>query len=117
VISVMQRMTAGNFALDYKAGPISLMLVGSFRPIIGAILAVVIYVLLNTNLVPINVPKRDAVSGDWSQWLPQVYLFSFVAFLAGFSERWAQDMLATGQSVLAPAPAATPKADERAVND
>ena len=87
VVSVMQRITAGTLSLSIFAGQQTLRRAGVFRPIVGAVLASVILMLLQTGLLAIGgaPPEGERL---W-------YFFAVIAFFAGFSERWAQDMLAT----------------------
>jgi hypothetical protein len=98
LISVMTRITSGKLTLDCHCGRGVLRLAGAFRPLIGAIMGMVVYVIIRADLIPVAVPAppRD------------LYLFSAVAFLAGFSERWAQDMLAKTGAVAVPSQLAPP---------
>jgi hypothetical protein len=83
VISVMTRISAGKLSLDCHATTALLRLAGFFRPLIGAISGLIIYVVVQAGLVPVTPPTQAK----------GVYFFTAIAFLAGFSERWAQDML------------------------
>lgn len=83
VISVMSRMTFGRLSLDYEAGRLMLIVLGAFRPAIGMVFGVALWVLSMSNVLGIG-PKDLAL-------MP--FFQILVAFLAGFSERWAQDML------------------------
>jgi hypothetical protein len=94
VVSVLQRITSGTLELDFNAGRWPLFRVGAFRPFIGAIVATVIYALIVADLLPIKTPAGSEV-------MKLFYFFGAMAFFAGFSERFAQDMLAAGQSGLA----------------
>lgn len=84
VVSVMSRMTSGRMELHYEAGKHLLRLMGGFRPIVGSVLGAAIYILLAGGLLPISGPS-DPTQG--------LYFYSGIGFVAGFSERWAQDML------------------------
>src|SRR6266487_3137351 len=84
IVSVMSRMSFGGLVLEYEAGSLLLRLLGGFRPLIGGIFGTAIYVLIQSDLLPIAGPTDPS---------KQLYFFSGVAFIAGFSERWAQDML------------------------
>jgi hypothetical protein len=89
VISVLFGMTSGNLKLhtlfasaESTLGP--LVAAGALRPLLGALSGTVIYVLLESGLVPLDVP--DGAAGT-----------NFVialAIMAGFSERWARGVLA-----------------------
>jgi hypothetical protein len=85
-------VTDGKLNLLPNAQTGSLRLVGSFRPLLGGLIAVVVYALLASGLLPIRSPG----SGNGSE----AYFFLAVAFFAGFSERFAQDTLAVGQAGL-----------------
>ena len=94
LISVMTRITSGKLALDRHAGRSVLTLAGAFRPPIGAVLGLVLYVVIQAGLIPLAIPAAPK----------DLYTFSAVGFLAGFSERFAQDMLAkTSRALAAPA--------------
>jgi len=82
VISVLMRMSGrGEFAIDHELSRWEVTLIGSYRPLIGAVSGIVVYFLFQTPLVPID---ESALT------LP---LFVVVSFLAGFSERWTRMML------------------------
>ncbi len=84
VISVMSRMTFGEFTVDYEAGRRILLMLGAFRPVIGMVLGAAMWVLSASGVLAIG-PTSDKAQVPFFQIL--------IAFLAGFSERWAQDML------------------------
>jgi hypothetical protein len=62
VVSVMSRMTFAGLTLNHYAGQFLLVLLGSFRPLIGAIFGAAFYVLLASSLLPIAGPKDAASS-------------------------------------------------------
>jgi hypothetical protein len=89
VISVLFGMTSGNLKLhtlfasaESTLGP--LVAAGALRPLLGALSGTVIYVLLKSKLVPLDVP--DGAAGT--------HFVIALAILAGFSERWARGVLA-----------------------
>jgi uncharacterized membrane protein len=93
LVSVMTRMASASgrsFTLDYEVGRRSIRRVGSFRPCIGAIFALVLYFALRGDLLQIT-----PTSGT-----PSIYFYAALAFLAGFSERWARVMLGSAEKVL-----------------
>jgi hypothetical protein len=92
VVSVMQRMGTGNFALRDRAGAEALRRVGAFRPLIGAVFAGAVVTILFTGLVPLQL----SAVGDQHP----ILLYCVVSFFAGFSERWAQDMLGAGEAAV-----------------
>jgi hypothetical protein len=88
VISVMSRMaTAGRFELDHEVGRKQIRRLGSFRPFIGAVFALVLYFALKSNLLQIgNLTGSDKADTT-------IYFYATIGFLAGFSERWAKVLL------------------------
>ena len=104
LVSVMTRMasTKDRFTVDFEIGRGQLLGLGSFRPFIGAVSALIVFC---------------AIQGDLIQVLPEgeesVYLFAVLAFGAGFSERWAKVALGTAGRMLGgedDAPSAPPTA-------
>jgi|GEM_PF-3913900 len=89
-VSVLQRMASGQLRLDYDAGPGTLVALGAVRPLIGAVFGLVLF---------------SAVEGGW---LPAVQIttgnrlafYAVLGFLAGFNERFAQDMLVSSAGQL-----------------
>ncbi len=78
LVSVMNRMAAGgNFSIDYEVGRPALRRVGSFRPIIGAIFAIVLYFSLRGGLIQIQAGDGEHTG----------FFYGALAFGAGFSER------------------------------
>jgi hypothetical protein len=91
IISVMQRMKTKQFNPDYEAGPGHNSRLGLNRPIIGAVFGVVLYLLMMSGLLPLDIPE------DASKHL---YYILIISFTAGFTERWAQGMLPVGTNGL-----------------
>ncbi|WP_410614844.1 hypothetical protein [Amycolatopsis sp. lyj-109] len=85
ILSVMIR-TANRQKLQVSLaqGRFVVFLSGGFRLIIGAVFGAAMFVLVSAGLVPIAVP-------DSAEKL--TFFFAGLAFLAGFSERWAQDTI------------------------
>jgi hypothetical protein len=83
VVSVLIRMSGrrGGFTIDHELGAVGIMRLGGFRPVIGAISGIIISLLIQTPLVPLDPDQRT------------IELYVVVAFLAGFSERWTQVVL------------------------
>jgi hypothetical protein len=85
MVSVLQRMSSGKLKLEYEAGRDLLEVFGAVRPFIGAIFGLAVMALLLGGFVPsIVVPAGEKLA-----------FFAALGFLAGFNERWAQDMLNT----------------------
>jgi hypothetical protein len=96
VVSVIQRINSGHFELEYDVGRPYAFFLGGLRPLIGGALAVVIAFAFTSGVLHLPLSSDHS---DTDQRLALVVL----SFLAGFSERWAQDTLA------AVAPAGTAK--------
>jgi hypothetical protein len=96
VVSVLWRMTSGSFrmnlpVLNHEMKGTDLRLMGSLRPAIGLVFALASIVLVMGAVIPVE--QHEGAT--------QTALFVGMAFLAGFSERFTQDMFArSGQGVL-----------------
>ena len=72
--------------VDYEAGRGVTFALGALRPALGAVFGIAFYAAVVSGLLDLfNVPA----AGDTKQF----YFFLVIAFLAGFSERWARDVL------------------------
>jgi hypothetical protein len=83
IVSVMTRMASSSsgFSLDFEVGRKPVRRLGSFRPFIGAVFALALFLALRSGLL--DVPKE----------LDNIYTYATVSFLAGFSERRAKVLL------------------------
>lgn len=87
VISVMARISSGRrLDVDYEQGRVVTLLAGSFRPIIGAVFGAVLYALVVGGILPLATPPPTEVEKG-------ALFYAGLAFLAGFTERWAQDTI------------------------
>jgi hypothetical protein len=84
IVSVLQRMTSGRLQLDVHAAPKMTQAYGALRPAIGGILGMALFVLFEGGLLPAIEVAEDS----------RLPFYAAVGFLAGFNERFAQDMLA-----------------------
>jgi hypothetical protein len=89
VMSVLYAMTSGNLRLhtlfaNAESTLAPLVAAGALRPLLGALSGTVVYVLLQSGLVPLKVP-------DGAQ---ETHFYIALAIVAGFSERWARGVLA-----------------------
>jgi hypothetical protein len=105
VVSVLWRMTSGSFrmnlpTLDHDMKGTDLRLMAALRPVIGLVFALGAIVLVMGELIPLD--QQDGTS--------QTALFAGIGFLAGFSERLAQDMFARSGQGLAGDAGDTPSA-------
>src|SRR3712207_6145088 len=86
IISVMIRISRGQrLDVDTTQEPFMTCLAGSSRPVIGGALGVALYVLLKAGFIPLDIPAAPDPAAP--------YFFTAIGFLAGFSERWAQDTI------------------------
>jgi len=93
VISVLQRITSGHVTASLENGLTAVFLLGVFRPVIGAVMAVAITILILGGILPIQVPE-DAAKG--------VFFLAGISFLAGFSERYARTMIGAAEASASP---------------
>jgi len=90
LVSVMERLTSGKLEMNHEVGRAINVTLGLMRPFIGALFAVALYFFISGDLVSVFQLPDDPQT--------QRYFFAGLAFLAGFSERFAQDMVAQGKS-------------------
>jgi hypothetical protein len=86
VVSVIQRINNGKFTLDYDIGGRYAFFLGGLRPLIGGTFAMAISFAFTGGLLHLPVAVNESTD---SRRLALLVL----GFLAGFSERWAQDTL------------------------
>ena len=95
VVSVIQRINSGRFELEYDVGRRYVCFLGGLRPTIGAVFGLALYFAINSEILKLfDLPQEGT---------GRLYALLVIAFLGGFSERWAQDSL----TALAPAGAPT----------
>jgi hypothetical protein len=82
-VSAMWRISSGDFKTDYEAGSTHARTIGGFRPFIGAVFGLGLYVALRAGFLP----RFQSDASDF-------YLAAMLAFLGGFSERLAPDVFA-----------------------
>jgi hypothetical protein len=85
VISVVQRITSGKFTLETDVGGYPFFL-GGLRPLIGGVFAMAISFAFSGGLLHTPVAANETVDHRRLALL-------VIGFIAGFSERWAQDTL------------------------
>jgi hypothetical protein len=97
MVSVMWRMTSGTFSINLptlgdRSGDSQLHLMGAVRPAIGAVFALAVFLIVKSPLIPLEVASKT-----------DTYLLAALGFLAGFSERFAQDMFVrSGEGLAGP---------------
>jgi hypothetical protein len=78
IVSVLQRMAGEKFVVHYDLGKRTLYMLGSYRPILGAVFGTFTYFLLASRLLETIPPDANHA----------LYYYGSLAFVAGFSERF-----------------------------
>jgi hypothetical protein len=102
VVSVVQRINSGRFELDYDVGRPYALFLGGLRPLIGGAFAMALSFAFDGGLLHLPVSETETRADRHLALL-------VVSFVAGFSERWAQDVLVSavpGAKQKEPQPAA-----------
>jgi hypothetical protein len=86
VVSVIQRINTGRFTLDYDVGSPYAFFLGGLRPLIGGAFALAISFAFSGGLLHLPVAANESTDNRRLALL-------VIGFIAGFSERWAQDTL------------------------
>ena len=94
-VSVLQRISSdkSKFSVHYDLGKRTLYMLGSYRPVLGAVFGVFTYFVLASGILQTTAPKDEQTA---------LYYFGSLAFVAGFSERFTQ-VLAKSVEGLVPA--------------
>jgi hypothetical protein len=90
VVSVFQRISTGKLTLDFHASRWQLLSLGGLRPLVGAIFGTVAQFALGAGLFGVSDRPATALGA-----------FALIGFAAGFSERFATDMVERAGRVLA----------------
>jgi hypothetical protein len=85
VVSIMVRIDEFN---RWPPDPSILFFTGLFKPIIGFFFAIFVLLVLNSGIVQISIAEER-----------QEYFFLAIAFIAGFSERFARDIATQTESI------------------
>lgn len=92
IVSAISRMGSpekGKFNIDFELGRPLMRRLGVYRPFLGSVAGVALYFLLASGIAQVVVdPQRE------------LYYYGFVAFLAGFSERFATVMFGAAETRL-----------------
>ena len=86
VVSVIQRINTGRFTLDYDVGGPYAFFLGGLRPLIGGAFALAISFAFTGGLLHLPVAANESTDN-------RRLALMVLGFIAGFSERWAQDTL------------------------
>lgn len=94
MVSVMTRMRQEDgVRLDYEVGPALIVMLGAFRPILGAIFGTAAYFALESGFLQLKPPSEETV----------FFYYALFAFVAGFSERFAHVILGSADLTVAKA--------------
>jgi hypothetical protein len=86
IVSLIARINMNSCTVDFEAGRGVTFALGALRPALGAVFGIAFYAAVVSGLLDLfKVPTGDDTK--------QFYFFLVIAFLAGFSERWARDVL------------------------
>ena len=85
LVSVIQRINSGRFDLEFDMGRPYLVFLGALRPAMGAAFGLAFYFAVTSDILNVfDLPEEGSA---------RFYALLVIAFLAGFSERWAKDTL------------------------
>lgn len=87
IVSIMVRIQ--DFALLKDADHSVLFFTGFFKPIIGSSFALFVFAILSSGLIPVTIDPAKAT-----------YFFAALAFVSGFSERFAKDVASKAEQVV-----------------
>jgi hypothetical protein len=91
IVSVLTRMRSESFPLDYEVGRSPALWLGAMRPFIGAVFGLFIYFALRSELLALQEPNEGKA----------FFFFTFLAFLAGFSERLTRVLVSNAERTVA----------------
>jgi hypothetical protein len=94
MVSVMTRMRQEDgVRLDYEVGELLIVILGAFRPVLGAIFGLLTYFAIDSRLLPLTPPANGT----------KYFYYALFAFAAGFSERFAHVILGSAELTVAKA--------------
>jgi len=85
IVSVMNRMTGGRLKVRPEAGRKTIRALGFMRPVIGAVFGAVVYLFLDGGIIEVLSPPDGGAN---------LAFYAGLGFISGFSERFAQDVIA-----------------------
>jgi hypothetical protein len=85
VVSVLARMSNGRLELTPESGKKTIRALGFMRPVIGGVFGAVVYLFLDGGIVEVLTPPTGG---------SDLAFYAALGFLSGFSERFAQDVIA-----------------------
>ena len=99
VMSVLSRVTFERFKVAYDTGRRYIRLSGTSRPVVGAVFGLLFYFALEGGWIPLETPTDSDA---------EFAFFVVGAFVAGYGERLAQDLLGQARSRLTASGVTTP---------
>ena len=84
LVSVMERLTADKLQLNHESGEMTIFILGFIRPLFGALFGLALFFFISGGVVDVRLPEEPDT---------QRYYLAAIAFLAGFSERFARDVI------------------------
>ena len=109
IVSVLQRMASekSKFAVHYDLGKRTLYMLGSYRPVLGAVFGVFTYFVLASEILGTSPPTA---TNPLSPNPNPLFYYGSLAFVAGFNERFTR-VLAKSVEGLVPAQGTTDQSD------
>ena len=108
-MSVLIRLSGDSLNVDHQFGRDYLMGLAAVRPFIGAVFSLLIYFTFQANLLQqVKVPEEG--SGQFA-------FYMTAAFLIGFSERFAKQIVRTAETGMGAAGSSVPEAGSRDAAD
>jgi hypothetical protein len=101
VVSVVQRINSGHFELEYDVGRPYAFFLGGLRPLIGGAFALAIAFAFKSGVLHLPLSSKHSDSEEH-------FALVVLGFIAGFSERFAQDTLAAVAQTALPSTAPAP---------
>jgi hypothetical protein len=92
VVSVLMRMSSNKFRVDYEVGRSTIRRLGSFRPFIGAVFGIMLFFIVKSGLLNIELPDSESET---------FFFLGSLAFLAGFNERWTNVIFGKAEQTIA----------------
>jgi hypothetical protein len=101
-VSVLQRMSGEKFRVHFDLGKRNLYMLGSFRPVLGAVFGVFTYFVLASGLLQTKPPDSKT----------DFFYYGALAFVAGFSERFTRVLIKETAATTGAAASETSEAGE-----
>ena len=102
VISVTQRMTANTLVIDFTAPKYQKVVLGALRPLVGAVFGAAVFFAFVSGFMAVDTAANDKTVSK------ALAFFALLGFAAGFSERFATDVLDRAGLTLLPTPSQPP---------